>query len=147
MSSATNPANTMYPSVIPKLNLGKFGPASIQWLLIALLVLSFADGLVSGFYEARHAISPLWWDAIALLSTVAIMLSWYHQDSNLRHYQRHIVLNIVILGAAVIGIPYYLIKSREKGKKLIAIGWLLAYTSLFFLISIGGEGIALALAS
>ena len=129
-------------SVIPWIKLDRFGTPAMQWLLLAMLGLSLLDGVISGLFEVRHAAEPLWWDILALLSMIVMLLCWYHQDSNLRHFQRHKMLNIVILGAAIIGIPYYLIRSRPKGKKIIAIGWLLTYTGLFFLSSACGTRLA-----
>ena len=38
-------------------------------------------------------------------------------DSTLRSYERSALLNIGVVAVAVIALPYYIIRSREKGQK------------------------------
>ena len=111
----------------------------MQWILIAMLGLSVISGAMTGYFEANHAIEPPWSEFASTLILIVLTLSWYHVDSNEHNYVRSIWLNMLILGLAIIGIPYYLINSRAKGKKLAALGWLTVFVCLFMSLNMVGE--------
>ncbi|PRC91750.1 hypothetical protein [Solimicrobium silvestre] len=127
--------------IFPSIKLEKFGSPLVQWILIFILSLAFASGAITGYFEARHALEPLWSDYATNILLIILTLSWYHVDSNDRRYDRNIWLNMLILGLAIIGIPFYLIRSRVQGKKLAAIGWLIVFTCLFTSLNLLGTAL------
>jgi hypothetical protein len=114
-------------------------PQLIQRLLCTMLVLSFISGMVSGYYDSIHVAGTTWFDIASTILLLFLMLTWYHIDSNEHGYKRSMWLNIFILGFALFGIPYYVFRSRARGKRFAAMGWLLIFTLLFMGVNVGGE--------
>ncbi len=107
-----------------------------------MLSLSWLDGLITGSMEKQHLLLPAWWELTATITLMVLILSWYHKDSNTRQFRRTPWLTMAILGVAIFGIPYYLIRSRPAGKKWRALGGLTVFTGLFFSVSFIGEAMA-----
>jgi hypothetical protein len=114
----------------------------IRSVLITMLVAGFASGLVTGYFDANQSVTPGWFDIISTLFILFLLLTWYHIDSNAQGYRRHVWLNFLIVGFALIGVPYYLMRSRPEGKRLNAICWLVVFAMLFLSVSVGGEYLA-----
>ena len=117
----------------------------IRRLLLTMLVLSFISGMVSGYYDAINVTNTTWFDVASTLLFLFLMLTWYHIDSNEQGYKRNSWLNVFIVGCAIFAIPYYLLRSRARGKKLAAMGWLLVFTLLFLGVNFAGEYLTSAL--
>jgi hypothetical protein len=86
-------------------------------LLSLLLVLSVILGAVSAYLEAHRIREPLWWQFGSTFLAMGLIFAWYHMDSTLRSYKRTVLLNIGVIVVAVIALPYYIVRSREKGHK------------------------------
>ena len=121
------------------MKLTTFSTPTLRRLLIIMLGLSLADGIANGYATLNHGTVPAWWEVGATIAMALLGLSWYHLDSNFRQFQRSMGLNILIFGIALIGFPYYLIRSRPAGKKLASLGWLTAYCGLLLLTGWLGE--------
>ena len=67
-----------------------------------------------------------------------IIFTWYYHDSNQRSYQRSALLNIGVVTLAIVAIPYYLIRTRERGQKSKAILHLAGFFVLIILSSVVG---------
>jgi hypothetical protein len=85
-------------------------------ILSLLLFLSVLLGAVSAYLEAHHIREPLWWYFGSTFLVLALIFAWYHMDSTLRSYQRSMLLNIGVVTVAVIALPYYIVRSRDKGQ-------------------------------
>lgn len=57
---------------------------------------------------------------------------WYYYDSEAQRFRRSMLLNSLVSVLALVGVPIYLILSREKGKKLRS----LVKCFFFFLLSL-----------
>jgi len=104
-----------------------------------MLVLSFISGTVSGYYDSINVTETTWFDIASTILFLFLMLTWYHIDSNEHGYKRNMWLNVFIVGFGIFGIPYYIVRSRARGKKLAAMGWLLLFTLLFMGVNFAGE--------
>jgi hypothetical protein len=98
--------------------------------LVLILILFMFDAASDAYFGVRKVPVPLWWDAVSIISLIMLILTWYHFDSSTRGYARSKWLNAGVIFAAVIAIPYYLIRSREDGKKIKALVRLLGFAML-----------------
>ena len=79
-------------------------------LLIAWAALAFLDGAASAWWFPGQAFPPT-----SLISTVIygfIVYMWYRLDSDTRSYRRTRLLSVAVVGATVLGLPYYLFRTR-----------------------------------
>jgi hypothetical protein len=106
--------------------------------LVLILILFMFDAASDAYFGVHKAPIPLWWDAVSIISLIMLILTWYHFDSSTRGYARSKWLNAGVLFAAVIAIPYYLIRSREDGKKIKALVRLLGFAMLSLISMIIG---------
>lgn len=86
-------------------------------------------GFVGGGGAARFPIrgESMGTVGLALLLNIATFV-WFHNDSERRGYPRSNALNIGFVGAGLLVVPYYLVKSRGFKRGLLAIvGALLIY--------------------
>jgi hypothetical protein len=101
-----------------------------QWTLLALLVAIMVSSTVDAYLQAHHIWVPGWWHVSSTLVLSLLIFGWYYFDSEVRSYPRSMLLNIAVVGVAIVAVPYYVVRSREKGKKLIAIFKLLGFCTL-----------------
>jgi hypothetical protein len=106
--------------------------------LVLILILFMFDAASDAYLGVRKVPVPLWWDAFSIISLIMLILTWYHFDSSTRGYVRSKWLNAGVLFAAVIAIPYYLIRSRQDGKKIMALVRLLGFAMLSLISMIIG---------
>jgi hypothetical protein len=111
----------------------------IRRVLAAILISGFVSGLITGYFDQGQNAAPGWFDLISTVFILFLILTWYHIDSNAQQYRRNIWLNFLIVGFALVGVPYYLMRSRPEGKRLNAICWLVVFTMLFLGVSVTGE--------
>lgn len=88
-----------------------------EYILALLLVFSVLLGAVNSYLEAHHINEPLWWHFGSTFVAIGLIFAWYHADSTLRSYRRSKLLNIGVFAFAAVALPYYLIRSRERGQK------------------------------
>jgi peptidoglycan/LPS O-acetylase OafA/YrhL len=102
-------------------------------ILLLLLVLAMILGAVSAYLETHHIREPLWWHFGSTFLAIGLIFAWYHMDSTLRSYRRTALLNIGVIVVAVIALPYYIVRSREKGHKGKDVMKLIGFFGLFLL--------------
>jgi hypothetical protein len=92
-------------------------------LLLALIVLSLADGAVAQYFypRAERAPTELWF----LLGYTAVLFEWYVIDSDHRGYKRSRSLNWGFVALGILALPYYLFRARGAKAGFIALGWFL----------------------
>ena len=85
------------------------------YILIALLLLSAVHSGVYG--EDRASLSGAVGLALHAL-VLAFTYLWYYQDASERNFKRSTALGAAIVLFSVVSVPYYLIKSRPKGRRV-----------------------------
>ena len=55
---------------------------------------------------------------------------WYWADSTSRSYRRSPLLNVAVVAIGFLAVPYYLVRSRESGKRLPALAKMVGYLVL-----------------
>ncbi|PWF48668.1 hypothetical protein [Massilia glaciei] len=89
--------------------------------LVGFMLLLVAVGMVdahimeSGLREAP-LMNMLQWLALSYM-----LFSWYCSDGNARGYVRSRWLSMAVVFGAFLAIPYYLVRSRAPGKRLMAL--------------------------
>jgi len=73
---------------------------------------------IDTYLASHHIHAPDWWQITSILVLGAILFCWYYFDSNDRSFSRSKWLNIGIIAIGILAIPYYLVRSRERGYKL-----------------------------
>ena len=101
--------------------------------------MGFISGTITGYFEANNTAEPVLSVLLTTLVTVFLVLTWYHIDSNEHRFQRSAWLNVLIVGFALVGVPYYLYKSRVPEQRGRAFGRLVGFTFVYFCFSILGE--------
>ena len=64
---------------------------------------------------------PEWIEWSLMLAYGFSVFWWYHADSTERNYKRPIWLNIAMVGITILGLPYYLFRSRGLRSGALAI--------------------------
>jgi hypothetical protein len=90
-------------------------------ILLAMLLLMALDGALDATYGAHDMEQPLGWSIALALTFSFLCFAWYRQDSDARNYTRTRWLNTSMVILSVVAMPYYLVRSRERGQKLRAI--------------------------
>jgi hypothetical protein len=92
-------------------------------LLLALVVVSLADGAVAQYFypRAERAPTELWF----LLGYTTVLFAWYAIDSDHRGYKRSRSLNLAFVALGILALPYYLFRTRGAKAGFIALGWFL----------------------
>lgn len=112
-------------------------------LLLAILVLMVVNGVVDTSYEAAGA-PPIGWSLGLALAFSFLVFAWYRHDSDEQGYRRTIWLNMGVLVASPLAVPYYLLRSRPAGKRLPAMARLAGFAVLMVLatalgmVAVGG---------
>jgi len=85
--------------------------------LAGLLLAAAAGGALGVIFDesksAAHAAS----DLVTSILAIGFMFMWVHYDSLERRYRRSALLNIGIVGFALVFLPAYLVKSRPPGER------------------------------
>lgn len=105
-------------------------PVKARQTLVAILVAIACVSAIDAYFQAHHMRQPGWWHLTSTLVLSALIFGWYYFDSNDRSYRRSKLLNIAVVALALVAIPYYLVRSREKGQKLKAIFKLMGFCAL-----------------
>lgn len=79
-------------------------------LILGFLAASLASGLLVQYHGPRQ---PFSWMAIAcVLLQAFLMFMWYRVDAQQKEFRRSVSLDVAVVGLAVIGLPYYLFRTR-----------------------------------
>jgi hypothetical protein len=104
-----------------------------------LVVVAAAFAFIHGVHIARGTTQPEYLQVISSVLFGALTFLWFWIDSEARSFKRSLLLNVAIVGLAFVAVPYYLIRSRGEGERLIAIAKLIFFVvTLFIAIMIGG---------
>lgn len=108
-------------------------------LVLAAILASVAltGGIDAHF--AAHVQQPDWWMVASTLAFNALIFAWYYFDSETQAYPRSPGLNVAVVLLAGIAVPYYLVRSRAKGRKLRAIFMLTGFVALCIAADALGE--------
>ena len=63
---------------------------------------------------------------------------WYWADSTSRSYRRSPLLNVAVIAVGFLAVPYYLLRSREKGQRLNAFARMLGFVVLILVAFVVG---------
>ena len=99
-------------------------------LLIALLVGMAVVGGIDNYFYANNVNVPVWWVVSSTVALNILIFVWYYLDSNIRSFSRSKWLNIAVVGLAVVAIPYYIVRSREKSQRALALIKLVGFFAL-----------------
>lgn len=113
------------------------GPLSSRSLLFAIAALMVANGAVDGYYE-EVGTPPIGWTLGLALAFSFLVFAWYRHDSDEQGYRRTIWLNMGVLVASPLAVPYYLLRSRPAGRRLRAILRLAGFALLMVLATAAG---------
>jgi hypothetical protein len=99
--------------------------------------------------DARAKTSGVQANGWIVLSTALfsfLIFSWYRLDSDARLYRRTVLLNIGIVMAAIVAVPYYLVRSRPAGQRGAALLRLAGFWLLMIAAGVAGGTVYLAFA-
>lgn len=113
--------------------------------LLSLLLLAALLGAISGRYVTLHRPEPVVLAGVFELVSSFVLFNWYYSDSNARDYLRSRWLNVAVILLGWLAIPYYLVRSRPRGKKLRALVKCLGFAVLSGAVAMLGIGVGAAL--
>lgn len=86
--------------------------------LRALLALMLACGMSEAQYAAEHMRMPGWLTLMAAFLLNFLPYYWYRLDSEARLFHPPRWMTSTVVAIAPLGIPLYLLQSRQKGTRL-----------------------------
>jgi len=106
--------------------------------LAALLVLMFVAALVEAGAGLRQRGEPVLWSLATGFLSSFLSFYWFRVDRELRGWPRSRWLSTAIVTLTPLAVPYYLARSRPKGRKLRGVGGFVGYVFLMLVASILG---------
>jgi CDP-diglyceride synthetase len=107
-------------------------------ILILLLVYIAALSAMASYLEVMHIAEPQWSVILTSLLASSLIFWWYWADSTSRSYRRSPLLNVAVVAVAFVAVPYYLVRSRERGRRLPALGKMLGFFLLMVVALVVG---------
>jgi CDP-diglyceride synthetase len=107
-------------------------------ILLLLLVYIAALSAMASYLEVMGIAEPQWSVILTSLLAASLIFWWYWADSTSRSYRRSPLLNIAVVAVAFVAVPYYLVRSRERGRRLPALGKMLGFFVLMVVALIVG---------
>jgi hypothetical protein len=98
-------------------------------LFLLLLYVAALSGMAS-YLDARRVAEPQWSVVVTSLAGSLLVFWWYWADSTSRSYRRSPLLNVAVVAVGFLAVPYYLLRSRERGQRLFAMAKLLGFVVL-----------------
>jgi hypothetical protein len=108
-------------------------------ILILLLLYVAALSGVTAYLEAHRLHEPQWFVVTTTLIGSLLVFWWYLTDGTARSYRRSPLLNVAVIAVAVIAVPYYLVRSREKGQRLKALAKFCGFALLLLVSAMVGS--------
>ena len=102
--------------------------------LFALLFIAVLAGVMNGFASSRHAAQPLVWTQATDLASSFLCFVWYCRDGDARSFIRSRWLNVAMVAATVLTIPYYLWRTRPRGERGRAIVRYIGFAALLGIV-------------
>jgi hypothetical protein len=111
--------------------------SSKKILALLLLYIAALSGMAE-YLDARRIAEPQWSVMVTTMAGSLLVFWWYWTDSSSRSYSRSPLLNVAIIAVGILAVPYYLLRSREKGQRLVAFAKLFGFALLMVAASIIG---------
>lgn len=83
-------------------------------ILALFLAACFSSGLVDGYRAAAGMRGSTPIDVVWTLAFCAMAFAWYWYDALAQQYRRSKLLDVAVIIASVVAIPYYLARSRPR---------------------------------
>ena len=116
---------------------------SKQILILLLLYFAALSGVAS-YLDTRRIAEPQWFVMVTSVVGSLLVFWWYWTDSTSRAYRRSPLLNVAMVAVGFLAVPYYLLRSRERGRRLPALAKLLGFIVLMVVATfIGALPVAL----
>ena len=114
-----------------------------QILILLLLYIAALSGMAS-YLDMRRIAEPQWSVMVTSIMGSLLVFWWYWADSTSRSYRRSPLLNVAIVAVGFLAVPYYLLRSRERGRRLLAFAKLFGFVLLMLVaMAIGALPIAM----
>jgi hypothetical protein len=112
-----------------------------RFLLVSLAMVAFASGAFIQLLRSTQPFGPAFLAGIFLGSIfvgLALMFIWYRLDAKQRGFECSVALNIAVVVAALLALPYYFFRSRGlRGGSIATLLFLLAAAAWFVFFRIG----------
>ena len=115
-------------------------------VLIALLVFGAVLSGYLAFLDMRGIPEPEIVQIGSMIGFSVLIFAWYKFDSDIRGYKRSPLLNVSVVAVGMLAVPYYLIRSRERGQRLKAVVYYIGYV-VALLVTFGLGALPVALLS
>lgn len=104
-------------------------------VLLALALTNSLGGAIAQYFYQRHVQPPAALTATSVLTCALLIFIWYRFDSEQQSYKRTYLLNIGVVGMALIALPYYFFRSRGAKGGFIALLLCILFLIGMFLLS------------
>lgn len=91
-----------------------------RWIYAIAAVAFFANGMLNQYFFWNREITPL--DFFFGFFSLFLVFWWYRIDSRQRGFRPPRGLSLVIVLLTIVGLPYYLFKTRGFARGLLATG-------------------------
>ena len=112
---------------------------------LALLALMFVSTLVDAATEGQDNAALLLWTFVSGFSSSFLSFYWFRLDREQRGWPRSRWLSIAVIFLTPLAIPWYIARSRPRGRKLRGVLRFFGYVLLVLLASALGGMLALLL--
>ena len=106
-----------------------------------VLVLAACYGVVDGYHYSLGHTTPRVFDVPLMIALAIIGYLWYRQDSQAVAYRGSTAIAGLVILLPALGLPVYLVSSRQRGRKLVSVGKFLLLVIGFVAISSVGVGL------
>jgi hypothetical protein len=113
-------------------------------VLYALLAVMLVSGLIEPVESAARP-SPVWWPLLSAFLMSFLPYYWYRLDSDGRRFQRSRWMNTGVVAMNIIGLPIYLLRSRPRGQRALALLRCLGFAVLMVLAAFVGTALRFAI--
>ncbi len=104
--------------------------------IVAFLCVGLLMGISTQYPDPFHV--PEWLEWVLVLAYGFTVFWWYHADRTDRGLKRSTWLSIAMVGLPIVGLPYYLFKSRGFRAGLFGLAGAIGLTTIAVLLSAGG---------
>lgn len=113
-------------------------------ILIALLAFGAVLSGYLEFLDMKGIPEPEIVQVGSMIAFSVLIFAWYRFDSDIRGYKRSPLLNVSVVAIGILAVPYYLVRSRERGERLKAVIYFIGYIAAFLVtLSLGALPVTL----
>lgn len=113
---------------------------------ISLLALMFVSALVEAASGMREREEPLVWTFVSGILSSFLSFYWFRLDREGRGWPRSRWLTLAVVFLTPLAIPYYIARTRPRGRKLRGVLGFVGYVLLMLVASVAGGMLALLFA-